>query len=81
MSELQLFPSPICRPNDETAAEAFVISGAGFGGKTSEVTAIGEAFSSERSWSPKSLLRRIARALGTKLRSRIKRSEGVIFQT
>ena len=75
MSNLQLFPSPICRPNDETSAEAFVISGGGFGGNTSAVTAIDEAFSGERtrSWSAKRLLRRIARALGKKLRSRIKR--------
>ena len=76
MSNLQLFPSPICRPNDETSAEAFVISGGGFSGNTSaEVTAIDEAFSGERSrsWSAKRLLRRIAKILGKKLRSRIKR--------
>ena len=70
---LQLFPSPICRPNDETSAEAFVISGGGFGGNTSAVTAIDGAFSGERSWLAKRLLRRIAKALGKKLRSRIKR--------
>merc|ERR1719264_1371655 len=46
-----LFPSPICRPNYETSPEAFVISGVGFG-NTSKVTAVEEAFSNERSWTP-----------------------------
>ena len=72
VQQLQLFPSPICRPNDETSSEAFVISGVGFG-NTSKVTAVEEAFSNERSWTPKRLLRRIATVLKTKLRSRIKR--------
>ena len=73
MSNLQLFPSAICRPNDETSAEAFVISGGGFDGNASKVTAIDDAITSERTWSPKRLLRRIANSLGIKLRSRIKR--------
>ncbi len=65
----QLFSSPICRPNGESAAETFLIVGGGSGGRRRErIELIEDAFNGY-SWSPTPLLEKIGRTLGIGVKS------------